>query len=448
MDMATLSPGTLTNEQEAYVRKHFRYNFTACLIDGFGWPLGSSFISASTILPLLVLKLTPSKFWVGLIAAIGSAGFFLPGIFIAHYIERLPILRKFVLGVALVERAPILLMGPLILLLADRPQVLLVVFFIGWTLHSVAMGFNSPSYFGLISKVIPARWRGRLYGISGALGGILGVVGAGITAQILRIYDFPMGFAICFLIAFAILTISVIPLGLVREPAMPSGKEKKTLPEYLRQMPHLLKSHPDFARYLLSQALYAMAGIAPTAFFTTFAREHLGATDAQGARFTAVLMAAGIVANPFWGYMGDHGGNRRVVLLGSLCSLLAPLLAIFAPSLGVFYGVFVLSAIGMAGVGLGHFNLVMEFAPPQEVATFIALSSLAVAPIRFFLPLIGGKAVDWTGYTPIFILSTAACLISAILLLRVREPREKAEMTGREGICPAELERNPKSIQR
>ncbi len=222
------------------------------------------------------------------------------------------------------------------------------------------------------------------------------------------------------------MTVSVIPLGYVREPYATATREKQTLKEYLRLMPGLLKSHPDFTRYLVSQLLYAMAGISPAAFFTTFAKEHLGASNQEVARFTAVIMATGIIANPFWGYMGDRRGNRRVVLIGSLCSLTAPLLAMVTPSVEIFYLVFVLSSAGMSGAGLGHFNLVMEFAPPREVATFIALSSLSVAPIRFIMPLVGGELVDRAGYLPIFIFSAIACLAATVLLLRVREPRASA----------------------
>src|SRR5690554_1444492 len=72
-------------ETAAEVERHYRWNLAMNLLDGSIFWFGLSFISASTILPLFVTKLTDSTFAVGLVAVISSAGWFLPQMFAAHW---------------------------------------------------------------------------------------------------------------------------------------------------------------------------------------------------------------------------------------------------------------------------------------------------------------------------------------------------------------------------
>lgn len=56
--------------------KDFRWNFTVNMMDGALYWFGASFISASTILPLFISKLTTSLWPIGLLSMITSAGVF------------------------------------------------------------------------------------------------------------------------------------------------------------------------------------------------------------------------------------------------------------------------------------------------------------------------------------------------------------------------------------
>ena len=49
-----------------------RRNFIALLIDAAGWPLGQSFLSPQTILPMFIALLTRSSFVIGLVVAVQS----------------------------------------------------------------------------------------------------------------------------------------------------------------------------------------------------------------------------------------------------------------------------------------------------------------------------------------------------------------------------------------
>ncbi|HIE26919.1 TPA: MFS transporter [Candidatus Poribacteria bacterium] len=406
-----------------YVRRHARINFLLCFIDAVGFPAGLSFISTLTILPLFVRQLTDSNMLVGLIPSIGSMGFFLPQIFVANYVERLPKKRNYVMVLASIERVAILLLAILTVWLSSYQSWLLGGFFFCWIVFNFAMGFNSPAYSAMISKVIPPSRRGRLYGIAGAIGGGFGILSAELSRRLLTGYGFPIGYTYCFLLGFLVLTVSLLPLAIVREPIEPFMARLDRRSQ-LRSAVSVLRKDKDYRWYVCSQILYAFNEMG-AAFYTVYAINRLGASEADVAVFTAILMGTGIVTNPFWGYMADIFGNRKVLIFGTACALAAPVMAIALPALKFFYIVFVLNRLANTGVWLASYNIVMEFAPPRNVPTYSALRSTLMAPLRIVAPILGGFIADHIGYNVVFLISIVMTGIGLTTFFQFQEPRNR-----------------------
>jgi MFS family permease len=421
------------NNMEEHVRRTYRINFLLCFIDAVGFPTGMSFISNLTILPLFVRQLTDSNILVGLIPSIGSMGFFLPQIFVANYIERLPTKRNYVVVLAGIERIAILVLAIFTVYLANHRSWLLSGFFFCWVVFNFTMGFNSPAYSGMISKIIPASRRGRLYGIAGAIGGGLGILAAELSGRLLTGYGFPMGYTYCFLLGFLVLTISFSPLAIVKESAEPF-LPRVGWRSQLRSAVAVLRNDKDYRWYVCSQILYAFNEMG-TAFYTVCAINRLGANEGNVAIFTAILMGTGIVTNPFWGYVADTYGNRKVLIFSTACALAAPVMAVVSPSLKLFYLVFVLSSIANTGVWLSSYNIVMEFPPlsPRRrgeiggsgVPTYLALRSTLMAPLRIVAPILGGFIADHTGYNVVFLISIVMTVVGLMMLFQFQEPRNR-----------------------
>ncbi|HDD62247.1 MAG TPA: hypothetical protein ENF22_06965, partial [Chloroflexi bacterium] len=69
------------------VKKNFKRNFFANLMDACFWFFGDSFAAAYTIMPVFVSTLTDSPILIGLIPALDGAGWFLPQLFLARTLE-------------------------------------------------------------------------------------------------------------------------------------------------------------------------------------------------------------------------------------------------------------------------------------------------------------------------------------------------------------------------
>ncbi len=80
---------------EAEITRHYRRNFIVNALDTSISGVGFSFMSASSVLPLFVSRLTPSPFIIGLISAL-TALIWLPQVFTARWIERLPRKKPYV----------------------------------------------------------------------------------------------------------------------------------------------------------------------------------------------------------------------------------------------------------------------------------------------------------------------------------------------------------------
>ena len=399
-----------------------RWNFRAAVIDACGWGVGMGIISPATFLPLFVQRLTPSPLAVGMIQAVMMLGWLGPGILSSPWVERLPRVKLSVMCIAALERSMLLLMGILCFALGrSQPQALLLGFFACWTVMNTAVGVNTPGYYKLIAKTIPASLRGRLYGIGGAFSGLLGTGAALLAGLFLRWWDFPTGFGACFLAAFVFHTLSVTPLAFIREPV----QAEEAAPEHKNPWRTFREVAADRRLLWLCAALALFSlNAAASAFYTSYAIQRFHAGPQAVAGFTAALMAARTVASMLAGWLGDHHGNRAAMLSATVAGILAAGVAAWAPGLGWIYLVFALNEVAVQGWGVCSINYVLELCPPERSGTYTGVFALLSGPLRVGLPLVGGLLVESAGYGVLFVTAVVGgALALAALLARVPEPR-------------------------
>jgi len=408
----------------ATTRRDLRWNFSAAFIDTVGWIFGMGLVSQTTILPLFVGQLTSEPLIIGLIPVATYFGWLVPGILVSHLVERLPRVRGSVFAVAMLERVMLLLMALLCFWLGSRqPAALLWGFFACWLVMNTAMGVNIPGYYKLIAKTIPADLRGRLYGIGGAASGVLGLAAAPIAAWFIATHSFPHGFALCFLGAFVAHTLSVIPLGLMREPRQEPGEEHRRT-GILGSL-GLLREDRRILWLGVATCFYGLNQMA-AGYFALYSQQKFHASpELIAGAFTATVMAAKTVAFVVVGWIGDRIGNRAALDLAAVSGLLASAVAWLSPwPMGMFL-VFALNEVVVQGWSICSMNYVLELCPPERASRYTAVYHLVSAPFRILPPILGGLIVRSAGYAPLFALSAlAAALGLAVLRLRVPEVRE------------------------
>ncbi len=402
-----------------------QWNFAACLIDAVGWPLGAALISTATILPLFLRHLGAGNVAVGALPALYNLLIFTPGLWMAGYVSRLRRARGYLFGIALLERLALVPLGVLTLLWGlTHPHWLIWITFGCIGVHALMMGLNQPAYWVVVGKCVPAHWRGRLFGYAGGLGGLLGLGMERLLRGLLSgpRGGFPGGYGHAFLLGFLLMTVSVLPLGTVREPEGAGTEDAQAAHPWHGSL-RVWRGSPGFRRFLRAQVAVAAAGLA-TPFFVLDAARRLHAGGAV-AGFTATLLLAAAFGGLGWGAWSDRAGNKHVLLASSLCLALAPMLAAVAPSATVYYVVFALAALGGSGVALAGNNIVLEYAgAAHDIPLHTALYNIVTALPRAAAPLLGGLLADRLGYGPVFALSAGLALIGLVLNLWAGEPRQ------------------------
>lgn len=248
------------------------------------------------------------------------------------------------------------------------------------------------------------------------------------TASILAAVRAPASYGVCFVAATICMALSYVVLLFTREPpASAPPAPSVPLRAYLGRIPALLRRDRNMAWFLTARA-FTVVGVMGSAFFTVYALRVLGAPAWRVGVFTTMLLAGQVVGNLVFGWLGDRMGHRLVLAAGTAAMAGASLVALFARSVDAMLIAFLLDGVYEAALSVSGLNILLEMAPAiGERPTYVGLGRSAVAPIACAAALLGGLLADAAGFTSVFAVSAAFCLIAlAVLVIQVREPRHLA----------------------
>ena len=383
-------PAHTEQELEGEVWRNYRWNFGFNLMDGVWFWFGMSFLSSTTIVPLFITKLTPNPFYVGLAATIAQGAWFLPQLFTANIIERLP--RKKAVAVNLgffAERLPmwiIVLAAPAALV---SPALALALFFLGYAWHGLGAGVVAPSWQELIARCFPVAVRGRFMGITLFLGAAAGILSAFIATRLLNHYPFPVNFTYIFIFAAIGVTLSWMFLAGTREPVRAARVPRRSSREFFAALPALVQKDANFRRYLSAR----------------------------------LLLVGQTAANLVFGLLADRRGHKLSLELGALASVAAFTVAWLAPSAIWYDLVFFGMGITSGAIIVSGILIVLEFAPPDRRPTYAGMANTAVGAVSLVGPLAGAWLAG-INYNLLFAISALFYLAAwAAMRWGVAEPR-------------------------
>lgn len=408
---------------DAAVVNNFHHNVLVNFGDIISWLFGASFLAYNTILPVYASKLTNSPLVIGLIPALVDAGWYLPQLFLVPWVERLPRKLSLVARLTIFERLPYL---GLALLAFCQNQISLLaavwIFILLVMVRALFSGLVALPYQEMIATIIPVSHRGRFFGMSHMLGGMLSVFGASIAAWLLGRLPFPKNFALSFLIGFLFIMLSYVFLMLTREPVKAIQPAIELRPT-IQRLKVLVEQNRNFRWFLLSRGLTFMGNMA-VGFLAVYAIKRFHLPDSQAAIFTAILMASNTIGYAYWGNIGDQWGYKRLAEIASILWLAALVTAVFSPSREFFYLVFVLYGLSSGSGVMADFNIAMEFGSEEDRPAYIGLTRTLTGPLLLAAPLLGGWLISFVGYPLMFVVSIIFAVAGLLTLWwRVVEPR-------------------------
>lgn len=424
-------------------------NLVIFTIDNLGTPSGYSIISPQIIMPILLGYLGASNTVVGLIPAIAGIGAYLPSLLTASYVERKKKIRNHLAILAIFERTPFLLVGLCLLHSnSSNRSMLTMIMLTCWTVTNVIIGSNMPTYYSAIARYTYPKGRGFVFGLGGALGGLLGIVGANIAAYYLRTYDFPVSFVYCYYVGFAWLVISAVPFFFIKEERV-DGEPNTSTHESPKSNDDSTTSNPTFGkskgqirngvlrhmkqdvnlrRLILSESMLIL-GLAATNFLSVAARESLSFNLAMLGSFNITSMVATFIAGVIMGIIADKIHHVHVLELSGVFTAMSSLLALIAKNNEVIWHMsFVCFAVANIGIRVSGMNIVLELSGPSKAAEYSSLMMSMPTPIRMGAPLLMGLIADKMNFAIIFIISIISSIAALIMFIKLRKSLKLSKM--------------------
>jgi MFS family permease len=398
------------------IEKNYKWNFFWFTVDNMMFFFIFMGLSPYTVLPFYLKHFTDSNILIALIPAMHILAFSLPQIFMARFLKKTEERKKYLFIIASVQRLGIF--GLLILVILQpilniSNGLTIFLFFLTVGIQNFASGFYVPAWLDFLGKSIPTR-RGLLFGISNFFGGLMGL---GIGWLLSFLLDrFPYYQAIPWIvgISFAASMVSLLAIRFWKETLPP-----KHVAEAAQQVSSrkAILDDSNFIKYLVWRGMMVMLDIA-TPFYALSALERLKLADSQIGVFTVLLSLSETVLNPLWGWLGDHKGFFNIVLISAAAGSLAAILAATAPSLFVYYLIFLLAGVMIS-------NIIFEFSPAHLVPMYTAVSQVALTPLSGVIPVLGGLIADKFGYLSDFWLAGVVGVISLTgLWIGVKNPKK------------------------
>jgi MFS family permease len=423
LQLDTPVPYRTEEETAALVERNYRWNFTVNLVDGSAFWLAMSFIGTTTIVPLFISKLTTSMVPIAYVAILAQAGWFLPQVFTANWVERLPRRKPVVVNLGmLLERLPAALFAVAAVLAGRWAGLALAFFLFVYTWNRLGGGVVATAWQDLIARVFPLERRGRFWGLTSAIGAGLGFAGSALSAWLLTTYAFPTSFVIIFSLAAVILLFGWLFSTRIREPALPVDGPPQGQREFLAGLPRLLKEDPPFRRFLGARLLMSLGGMG-LGFVTVAAVRRWAVSDGTVGLYTGVLLLGQTVGNLVFGLLADRRGHKFALEWAALAYAIAFALAWLAPGEEWYFAVFFLIGVGQGILIVSGILVLFEFSEPERRPTYIGLTNTSLGLVNVVGPLLA----VWLAGVGFGLLFAACAVVSLVAWASMRwwvqEPR-------------------------
>ncbi|MBM4466584.1 MAG: MFS transporter [Chloroflexi bacterium] len=425
----------MTNNQYPISNPHYRQNFICFVLDYVFFGVGMAFVSQTTVLPSFISQLTHSAPLIGLASTIQTGAWLLPQLIAASYLSDKGRKKPYLLLSAALGRPVFWLMAGVLFLAGDRaPALILWLFFIGLAVFMGTDALAAVAWFDILGKAIPPARRGRLIGAGQVFSGLL-TVGAGAVVNAVlgpQGPPFPHNYALLFFLAGLSLFASWLVMIFLREPVAATQGNRLPWNAFLPKLWTVLRQNHTFSLVTVVRLVAGLSGMAMP-FYVVYATNelHFGA-EAIGL-FLSSQVVGSILAGFVWGYLNERSGSKIVIQWSTILAIASPLLALLMRPIGHLAGastIYVYSLIFLA-IGVlnssympGFINFVLELAPSEERATYIALTNTLCGSL-LVVPFLGGWLLQATSYPVLFAATAGGVALGLVLTFRLEEPRQR-----------------------
>jgi len=306
----------------------------------------------------------------------------------------------------------------------------LILFFLAATLLLLSMAVWRTPVVALMPDITPSKRRSQANGIinfMGGIGAIIAFLGGSALYKMNPNYPFLLGSG---LVAISALLVFLF----IKEPKVMTEKaeETPTLKESINFILH--DSDKSALRILFAIFFWFIAYNGIEAFFTLYARNHLGMAEADGARLLGQLSLFFVLFSLPSGYIGAAFGRRRTIMTGIILMAACVALMYFLPAstlatlitklpvLGEvpIVGIILMAAgISWALININSLPMVVDMTESSRIGTYTGLYYLFSTLAAILGPIMYGLIIQFSGnlfslvmlVSPLFLMMALASIV-------------------------------------
>ncbi len=296
----------------------------------------------------------------------------------------------------------------------------------------LSMAFWRTPVVALMPDITPSQNRSQANGIinfMGGFGSIIAFLGGAALYDMNPAYPFWLGSVLVILAALLVFLF-------IREPKVIEDSHEEP-PSLIGSLKTVL-TDPDRSalRVLLAIFFWFVAYNAVEAFFTLYAKNHLGLSESDGARLLGQLSLFFVLFALPAGYIGSRIGRRITILIGIVIMTLCLLAMYFSPIatlttvltklpvLGVVPVVgliLMLAGIGWACININSLPMVVDMTTLARVGTYTGLYYLFSTSAAIFGPNVNSWIIQLSGndYSATMIAAPFFMVLAFIMMVGV-----------------------------
>lgn len=389
-------------------------NFRYVQIDAVGVSISN--ISAP-FLPVFLTRLGATNFQVGLLSSMPGVTGLLLAILVGRFLQS----RRNVVPWYSLSRLLVILCyaltGILTLLISEKYVIIATLGI--WAFATIPQTALAVAFSVVMNGVAGPTGRYALLSRRWTIFGLTGVIGTFIVTRVIDWVDFPVNYAIMFLVLslggfMSFYFSSKISLPDQVRPSVAKTDDGKNR---LQRFFSLLRANPAFLSFSTKRFVYFSAITLSTPIMPLFLVREVQATDSQIGTVNmamTIVMLAGYFA---WPRVSLRRSGRFVLLATTLGMVFYPALSASFPQVGwiiVFAGI---AGFFQGGLDLVFFDELMKTVPADYSATFVSITQSMQYLSMIVAPLLGTWLAGFIGLGGALWLSAGLRLLGFLLFL-------------------------------
>lgn len=396
-----------------------KLNFRYVQIDAVGVSISNV---AAPFLPVFLTRLGATNFQVGLLSSMPG----MTGLLLAIVVGRFLQTRRDIVPWYSLSRLMVILCYALtgILTLAVSEKFVIIATLAIWAFATLPQTALSVAFSVVMNAIAGPDGRYALLSRRWMIFGLTGVVGTFIVTRLINLIDFPLNYAIMFLVLslggfFSYYFSRKITLPESTLPPLPkSANAREGIQNYLE----LLRDNPVFVSFASKRFVFLSALALSTPIMPLYLVRDVHASDAQIGTINMTGTLVMLLGYYLWPIVSRKRGGRFVLLATTLGSVLHPALSAATPDVNMIIIYAGIAGFFQGGLDLVFFDELMRTVPAEYSATFVALAQSMQYLSTIIAPLFGTWLANYIGLGGALFLSAGLRLFGFLLFLK-RGPR-------------------------